>query len=837
MLFLSSCILLFSASCFAGTSVTLQIVGELSNGIPYLTADPSFSPGQPRLMTQTAPIRLTSSGVVELVLPTTNAEGSSIDIIGILTTDSLGTPSTIFQPITETTTGTLGPETIVQLPLTDGQGSLVIATGVLTTDASGKPTTSFFPLIITNSAATGAITEIVLATPQSGSSVGYELGALSSESGGVETVIGGSMYVPQGTESVVSSGSSGLLPGTPQTSSTLSVSSTTMRSQSSSGSVKALATPIPAILTGTSKVTTSGNTPSYSLLSKATPISSSSVSTQSVTSVPGLNGLITTNSAGSPTDRSSQSSGNQIGPVSTTTGPSTGTTTGIMGSNSRIVTSGASTISASATGLGTYPSSITFLSLSNGHSVVGIAFVTTDSNGFSIITNIVPSQSAVGIGQVVISANGATTTINLSALPSATPLPSAGADQVATESGLLVTYSPITLSGYQDITQPFELSTNFVEVVNGQTTTQGGFWLIGIGGVIDPPSGRPWKIGGGLGCIGGPLFCNMPGGNVDIGGGLGIHLPDLNLPDGTVGPPGYPGGPVGGDSGDPDEPPPPYEDPDNDEKTDQDQKTTANDEKTNSDQRSTAAQTSSTIHTSSTATSRGTSSRVSSSVGTTMSTTAHTSTQSGPASVTAKYFIIAATKAAVAEINSLLEEFDPIHGPVTPDVGDTSVSGGMWIDYDLNLTEVQSISSRSDILMIQTCASVNLFPSGAPSSVYSTSIATTVSQITLSINVPSATPNAKLRRDDVKQVQGPHVMRPETRGANLEGSMLEAPRFRFDRSPKRSVAGEVVNGLARDNLIERDQGTRLVRQVSSPKDLSVLAWVSVLCVSPILGLS
>lgn len=127
------------------------------------------------------------------------------------------------------------------------------------------------------------------------------------------------------------------------------------------------------------------------------------------------------------------------------------------------------------------------------------------------------TPGTTGIGQLVIDVSGAKSTINLSTLPPTTPLPQESGVQIVTESGVPLTYSPTTLHGYEDITQPIEISSSFVEGVNGQTTTQGGFWLIGPHGVIVPPR--------------------------DIGGGFGIHLPDGGLPDGTTGLPGYPGGP------------------------------------------------------------------------------------------------------------------------------------------------------------------------------------------------------------------------------------------------------------------------------------------------------
>lgn len=135
----------------------------------------------------------------------------------------------------------------------------------------------------------------------------------------------------------------------------------------------------------------------------------------------------------------------------------------------------------SATASGDWPASITYVAETGSSTVVGVAFVTT-VNGTSKITTTKPQQSLIpatgsGYNLVAITEGSVTTTLTLNDLPSAT-LPSEPTGlQVVTQSGLPVTYSPITLSGYNN-TEPVEISTSFVETINGQTTTQGGWYVV-----------------------------------------------------------------------------------------------------------------------------------------------------------------------------------------------------------------------------------------------------------------------------------------------------------------------------------------------------------------------
>lgn len=403
-----------------------------------------------------------------------------------------------------------------------------------------------------------------------------------------------------------------------------------------------------------------------------------------------------------------------------------------------------------------WPSSITFVSESSSVPIVGIAFITT-VGGTSFITNTQPKQSLItpttsAIGQVAIIEGNTTTTLKLASLPTASPLPQASGIQVISESGSPVTYSPLTLLGYSS-SEPAEISTNFVEVINGRTTTQGGWWLIGAGGIIDPPKNRPWKNDGdiGVGCIGGPLLCNTAW--VDIGGGFGVQIPGS----GEIGPPGYPGGPVDGVDDEPEESPPPYEDIDTpadgsgsngDPQDDPDEKKTADrqttqprDKKTASEREKTATASSSKHSTTFSYTSRMTTASaskhsISSSYTSRMTTfsvnTTTRATSSSPISSSAsraQYFINAAVNASQEKISALLKEFDPnaAEKSYAPDVGATPADGGFWVGYNLTLNQAQNFSRRNDILMVDTYTDTTLsFATQTPVAVISDTDAVTL---------------------------------------------------------------------------------------------------------------
>ena len=401
-----------------------------------------------------------------------------------------------------------------------------------------------------------------------------------------------------------------------------------------------------------------------------------------------------------------------------------------------------------------------------------IGFVTTGINGLSTITNISPSQSIISDTVkssylIAVTESDTTTTIELSSLPIASTFSQETAIETLTISDTPIVYSPTSLSGYSNI-EPIEISTSFIETVNGQITTQWGWWLIGPYGHIDLPQDKPLRLDtSNFGCIGGPLLCNAPCGDVDVSGGWFIHITSTKCSSGITGLPGWPGGPIVF-TVEPDDDPPPYHESSGDHE---------NDEPDNCDEEGVECST-----TTSTVTKNSVSSQKS----------------SGSASKTA-YFIIAATNAVQSVIERELQNANPDSGEsYAPDVGDTEFSGGTWIDVDLTPLQASSISSRSDINLVMTCANATFFSfDPIPTTV---SAATGVTMLTLTADATVATSGAKNRR------------------VLADPNIQTSQESRFRRGENARLAKTVKN------VKKRDAGTVVVRQEESPKDLSVLSW-------------
>ena len=135
----------------------------------------------------------------------------------------------------------------------------------------------------------------------------------------------------------------------------------------------------------------------------------------------------------------------------------------------------------STTSPSVWPASITYVAQSSSVPTVWVAFVTTIS-GTSKITTTQPQQSLLAAtasvySLIAITQGGNTTTLTLNSLPTATlPTEQTGV-QIVTQSGVPVTYSPITLPGYSN-TEPVEISTSFTETVSGIITSQGGWYVL-----------------------------------------------------------------------------------------------------------------------------------------------------------------------------------------------------------------------------------------------------------------------------------------------------------------------------------------------------------------------
>ena len=364
---------------------------------------------------------------------------------------------------------------------------------------------------------------------------------------------------------------------------------------------------------------------------------------------------------------------------------------------------------------------------------------------------------------------GTTTNVELSTLPVASTFPPEVAAETLTISGVPVVYSPVTLPGYTNI-EPAEIFTTFVEQVNGQATTQAGWWLIGPHGRIDPPTNKPWRVGpGNFGCIAGPLLCDAPCGDVDVGGGWFIHIFSNKCTPGITGPPGWPGSPIVFGSGGPDDDPPPYDDtpegPGNEEPDDCDED------------------------------------GVRCSMSTTTATQSSTPSQTSSSVISMiPYLLIAAVGADQRIIEQEIQDANSESSSIyEPDVGDTEYSGGTWIDVALSPLQASSMASRGDINLVMPCANATFF--SADPNPTTVSAATTVTLITLTADPSSVAYTSKNRRF-------------------VEDQRRRAPRARSMR--RREIGRDLVSTV--QDLSKRDPGTLLVRQEGSPKDLSVLAW-------------
>ena len=478
---------------------------------------------------------------------------------------------------------------------------------------------------------------------------------------------------------------------------------------------------------------------------------------------------------------------------------------------------------------GNWPATVTFCFESSGLPVVGYGFVTTYSGGRSSVTRKIPTQTLISTstglacaGEVAIVVNGLTTTIELSTLPSATSFLQstvAASEQVLTQSGIPVIYDIETLSGYKN-TQPVLISTSFVEEYNGQTTTQAGWWLIGYKGRIEVPRIGPWRaIGSTWGCIGGPALCDVPCGDIDIGLGFFVHLPLAGCA-GQRGPPGWPGGAISGGALPPFPGEAPGEDPGDEGDDDSDETTTTSDEQ------------------STTTTASGEHSTAPSSTQSLTQSSTQISTQSSTQSsaLRTQYFLIASPSSNAGKIQAELKLFDPAKGGTyEPNVGDTSVSGGTWIDYQLDANQSAIIASRTDIILVMKCTTVAGFETApGPTSVFT--------------NVPSAVSFDKIKTEPTATSLGSVglTVRRDYPKLDMDHKAMVAPvRTRVSRGPEATPGFGARNShrkrfrdqedtVADKALQKRDAGTSLVRQVRKnldgftgdkyPSDLAVMSW-------------
>ena len=736
-----------------------------------------------------APTTLTVSGLTEVIFTTTDYQGSTIIVTQRFTTDNSHQPVTEYVPATRTISNSVGPVTQIEVPILDENNDLVVATGTLTTDSNGKTSTYFAPVIISHGLSS-RYTDYV--HTKSNAADGLDL-VLAEQSATLSNVI---------------------IPTTRTGSSTNS--QTQIMGLNSGSSVNP-----PTTVTGpTGAKTHNTGTSSFFTESTGSKVSKAlkTLPTPGTSQAPTGTGASGTQR---PTALSTSSLAVGITPPTITKGPAL--------TSSQISTS---------LGYGNYPDTITFRSQSDGKDVIGLAFITTGTDGKEFVTNTLPPQSSIS-GGIALVEGTATILVNPSTIPLATPLPTPSGLQVISGTAGLVTYHPVTLTQYANIQEPFELSTVFTEVINGQTTSQAGVWLIGAGGVIEVPTNKPWgdddNIIGGIHVIDDPFYTNMPAGTVIIGGGFSIHIDIPGLPK-ISGPPSFPKSPIDpknpgpGPGPDPeDDPPPPYpdeteaeeeeeekEEEKSSEQQSEEQKTTEQESK-QSEEPSSQVQATASVPASTFASTTDASalSSASSTLPLASSSLSSSLTSSSPSSVSSSStgagcgmigcYIVAATNYDSIAVQSMLQSWDPEHAQATPLIPSNAAAGGMWFSRKLDVLQSASIASRQDILDIGVPTPNSIFSKVLPD--------TTTASLDPSLSLVSDDPNAVVPTTVVQKRDETHEMRWESRASASEGARLESV------SSKRSANSS--NAL---QLYRRDPGDRLIRSYFAQPDLAVLSW-------------
>lgn len=234
-----------------------------------------------------------------------------------------------------------------------------------------------------------------------------------------------------------------------------------------------------------------------------------------------------------------------------------------------------------------------------------------------------------------------------------------------------------------------------------------------------------------------------------------------------IGPPGFPGGLIDG-GGEPGDDPPPYDQPSPDEEP---ERTTDFD------------------------------------VSKTGSTASSVTATSGSM---AQYFLVATPGADAADINAFLGEIAPnSRGAYAPIFPANTVDGGFWT-ANLSSDGAASVSSRKDISFIATYTNMPVSDPTWTTSTFSDTVTVELETLYASTLSPSQTAAAKVRRkmpDERSWSDSEISYHGETRKGIVEA-----------RGKGQSRRKEAIP------VLKRDAGIRVVRQVLSSKDLSVLAW-------------
>lgn len=205
----------------------------------------------------------------------------------------------------------------------------------------------------------------------------------------------------------------------------------------------------------------------------------------------------------------------------------------------------------------------------------------------------------------------------------------------------------------------------------------------------------------------------------------------------------------------------------------------------------------------------------------------------------AEYFLVASPSAAQSEIQAELKLYDPAKGGTyEPDVGNTSVSGGIWIDYQLDANQSAIIASRTDIILVMKCTTLSWFETAPGPTTDFTNVPSAVSFVTMSAE-PTATSQglvgSRNRRDhrNDRDLDQDHTNEGAPGRKNVSHE-AEASTISEARNAHTKRFRDEKDIVATKGLQKRDTGTRLVRQVRKnlggldgdkyPSDLAVMSW-------------
>ena len=193
-----------------------------------------------------------------------------------------------------------------------------------------------------------------------------------------------------------------------------------------------------------------------------------------------------------------------------------------------------------------------------------------------------------------------------------------------------------------------------------------------------------------------------------------------------------------------------------------------------------------------------------------VSASASTSASVSTTASIAQYFIVATPGANVASINAFLQQIAPRSGtPYAPIFATNTVDGGFWT-ANLSSEGAASASSRTDLSIVATYTNKPASFPTRTTSAFSDTVTVDLETLYASTLSPTETAAAIVCRKT--SGEGPW---------SDSGSLYQDGTIDPDAEAR---SENLLEEREPSKLIKRDAGIRVVRQPTSPKDLSVLSW-------------